>query len=161
GGSGGQILTVLKSGTNQFHGSIYDYLQNWHQDANTFGNKRKPSGTPPTERAHYTQQTLGATFGGPIIRDKLFFFADYAGYRKPTSSQGLVSVATEAMRQGNFSVFLSPSYIASTGKATQLYDSQNNFAPFPGNIVPVRNPVAQYLFAHPEIYPLPNQPSTE
>lgn len=161
GGSGGQILSVFKSGTNEFHGSIYDYLQNWQQDANTFGNKRKPAGTPPTERAHYTQQTLGATFGGPIIRDKLFFFADYAGYRKPTSSQGLVSVATEAMRQGDFSVFLSPAYIASTGKAKQLYDSQNNFAPFAGNMIPVRNPVAQYLFAHPEIYPLPNQPSTE
>jgi len=161
GGSGGQILTVLKSGTNKFHGSVYDYLQNWQQDANTFGNKRKPAGTAPTERTHYTQQTFGATFGGPIFKDKLFFFVDYTGYRKPSSSQALVSVATEAMRRGDFSVFLSPAYRARTGKTIQLYDSQNGFRPFPGNIVPVRNPVAQYLFAHPEIYPLPNQPSTE
>ncbi|AFL87469.1 outer membrane receptor for ferrienterochelin and colicins [Terriglobus roseus DSM 18391] len=161
-GSGGQILTILKSGTNRYHGSVYDYLQNWQQDANTFGNKRKPAGTAPTERGHYTQQTFGATFGGPILHDKLFFFVDYMGYRKPSSSQSLVSVAPAAFRQGDFSVLLSPAYVARTGTAKQLYNSQANFAPFAGNRnIPINNPVARYLFAHPEIYPLPNQPSTE
>jgi hypothetical protein len=161
-GSGGQILTLLKSGTNTFHGSVYDYLQNWNQDANTWGNKRKTPGTPFTDRTHYTQQTFGATFGGPVLKGKLFFFMDFSGYRKPSSASTLYSVAPAAFRQGDFSVFLSPAYVARTGKAKQLYNSQNGFAPFVGNVnVPITNPVARYLFAHPEIYPLPNQVSTE
>jgi len=162
GGSGGQILTVLKSGTNKFHGSVYDYLQNWNQDANTWGNKRKTPGTAFTDRTHYTQQTFGATLGGPILHDKLFFFADYEGYRKPSSSQTTYSVAPASFRQGDFSAFLSAPYVTSARPARQLYNSQANFAPFVGNKnVPINNPVAKYLFAHPEIYPLPNQASTE
>lgn len=156
-GSGGQIMTILKSGTNSFHGSIFDYLQNWHQDANTFSNKRV---TPHNARTKYTQQTFGGTFGGPILHDKLFFFADYSGYRRPNSSRSTYSVAPQTFRNGDFSVYLSDAYKAATGKTVQLYDSQNNFAPFPNNQVPINNPVAKYLFAHPEIYPLPNQSST-
>lgn len=156
-GSGGQIMTVLKSGTNKFHGSVFDYLQNWHQDANTFGNKRN---TPHTARSKYTQQTFGGTVGGPILHDKLFFFADYSGYRKPSSGQGSYNVAPQAFRNGDFSVYLSDAYKAATGKTVQLYDSQNGFAKFANNQVTIQNPVAKYLFAHPEIYPLPNQTST-
>ena len=160
-GSGGQVLTILKSGTNKFHGSVFDYLQNWNQDANTFGNKRKPLGTPPTPRSEYTQQTFGGTLGGPIVHDKLFFFVDYSGYRKPSSGQSTYNVAPAAFRNGDFSIYQSQGYKTATGKTIQLYDSQNGFTPFANNQnVPINNPVAKYLFAHPELYPLPNQAST-
>ncbi|WP_263417189.1 TonB-dependent receptor [Terriglobus albidus] len=152
-GTGGQILTVLKSGSNRFHGSVYDYLQNWNQDANTWSNKRVTPGTTPTARTKYTQQTFGASLGGRIVRDRLFFFGDYAGYRKPSSSIPIYSVAPAAFRTGDFSSLLGTSY-------GQLYDSQNNYAAFTNNKLPVNNPVAAYLFAHPELYPLPNRAST-
>ena len=154
-GTGGQILTVLKSGTNKFHGSAYDYLQNWNEDANTWGNKRVSPGTAPTARTKYTQQTFGATFGGPILRDRLFFFVDYAGYRKPSSSQTLYSVLPAAFRTGDFSSLLS---VANGSK--QLYDSQNGYKAFANNQLTINNPVVKYLIAHPEVYPLPNRTST-
>jgi hypothetical protein len=154
-GTGGQILTVLKSGSNQFHGSAFSYLQNWNQDANTWGNKRVPAGTTPTARTKYTQNTFGGSLGGPILRDKLFFFVDYQGYRKPSSSNPLYSVLPQAFRNGDFSALLT----AANGKK-QLYNSQNNFARFANNQLPINNPVAKYLFAHPELYPLPNHATT-
>ncbi|MFN2976002.1 TonB-dependent receptor [Terriglobus aquaticus] len=153
-GTGGQILTVLKSGTNSFHGSAYDYLQNWNQDANTWGNKRVANVASFTPRTRYTQQTFGGTLGGPIFRDKLFFFADYAGYRKPTSATSLYSVLPQAFRNGDFSALLT----AANG-SKQLYDSQNGYRAFANNQLPINNPVAKYLFAHPELYPLPNRTS--
>jgi hypothetical protein len=156
-GTGGQILTMLKSGTNKFHGSIFEYLQNWHQDANTWGNKRKIAPTPFTAITKYTQQTFGGTIGGPILRNKLFFFADYTGYRRPSAGRSTYSVAPAAFRTGDFSALLSPAYKAATGNTIQLYDSQNGYKPFTNNQVPINNSVAKYLFAHPEIYPLPNQ----
>lgn len=154
-GTGGQILTVLKSGSNHFHGSAFSYLQNWNQDANTWSNKRVAPGVTPTARTKYTQNTFGASLGGPIVRDRLFFFVDYQGYRKPSSSNPLYSVLPQSFRNGDFSALLS----ASNGNK-QLYDSQNNFAAFKNNQLPINSPVAKYLFAHPEIYPLPNRVST-
>ena len=158
-GTGGQIITLLKSGTNKFHGSAFEYLQNWHQDANTYGNKRKLPGVAFTPITKYTQQTFGATFGGPILHNKLFFFGDYTGYRKPSAAPSTYSVAPAAFRTGDFSVLLSPAYKAATGNTIQLYNSQNGYTAFPNNKVPINNPVAKYLFAHPESYPLPNQTS--
>jgi hypothetical protein len=159
-GTGGQIITLLKSGTNKFHGSLFEYLQNWHQDANTWGNKRRLPGVAFGAITKYTQQTFGGTFGGPILHAKLFFFGDYTGYRKPSAGQSAYSVAPAAFRSGDFSVLLSSAYKASTGNTIQLYDSQNGYAAFANNKVTINNPVAKYLFLHPEIYPLPNQAST-
>jgi hypothetical protein len=175
-GTGGQFIQVLKSGTNQYHGTLFFDLQNYLLDANTFGAKRS---VPATPRGKYTQKIYGATLGGPVRiphffngRDKLFFFVDYQGYRKPTSAQGESSVPLNAWRgntSGSSSVdpTISPlagyAYFGNAG-FPQMYDSQNNFAPFNqtingvtyNNLVPIRNPVAVYLFAHPALWPLPN-----
>lgn len=175
--TGGQFLTVLKSGTNQYHGSVYAFLQNYLMDANTFGNKRSKPFTP---RSKYTQKVFGATLGGPVIipglfngRDKLFFFVDYEGYRKPSAGTGTMNVPLNAWR-GNTSAggstvdsSVSPlagyAYFGNTN-FPQLYDSQNNFAPFNQtingvtyyNLIPIRNPVAKYLFANSNLWPLAN-----
>jgi len=145
--NGGAIASILKSGTNQFHGSAYGYLQNQTLNANSWLNKDQPT---PVARNPYTQSIFGGTIGGPILRDKLFFFADYEGARSHTGGVKFASVLTAAMRQGDFSALLAQK------TPTQLFDSQNKFAQFQNNKVSVINPVATYLFAHPELYPLPN-----
>ena len=143
--NGGAVVTVLKSGTNDFHGSAYDLLENENLDANTWANGLT---NPVTPKNSFTQNIFGATFGGPIIKNRLFFFADYEGVRLHKGGISSASVLTPDMLQGNFS--------ALNAKNIQLYDTQNNFAAYSGDQIPVVNPVAQFLAAHPELYPAPN-----
>lgn len=143
--NGGDIVTVLKSGTNQFHGSAYAYLENNKLNANSWANKNHPNPADYQPINPFTQTQFGGTFGGSVIKNKLFFFVDYEGVREHTGGTGTASVFTAAMRQGDFSAV-----------PKQLYDTQNGFVPYQNNRVPVVGPVARYLFAHPELYPLPN-----
>jgi hypothetical protein len=156
--NGGDVVTVLKSGTNKFHGSAYAYVEDQNLEANSWGNKHQPDITDPVTGKQvpnpikinpFTQTTFGGTLGGPILHDRLFFFGDYEGVREHQGGLGQASVFTAAMRQGDFSA-------VQAVNGTQLLDTQNNFAPYANNQVPVVNPVATYLFAHPELYPLPN-----
>jgi len=148
--NGGAIVTILKSGTNHYHGTLYDLLQNETLDANTWGHELT---TPVTPKGSYTQNIFGATFGGPIVPNKLFFFSDYEGVRRHTGGPAATSVLTPDMLQGNFS--------ALTAQGIQLYDTQNTFAPYTNNQVPVVNPVAQFLAANPSLYPAPNAAPTD
>ena len=143
--NGGAVVTILKSGTNNYHGSVYDLLQSQILDANTWGNNHS---VPITPKNSYTQNIFGGTFGGPILKHKLFFFGDYEGVRHHTGGKASASLLTPAMLRGDFS--------ALTAAGIQLYDTQNSFAPYLNNQVPVVNPVAQYLAAHPQLYPAPN-----
>lgn len=146
GRAGGAIVnTALKSGTNQFHGSAFDYLRNSQLDARpTFASTRAP----------FRRNQFGGTLGAPIVKDKLFLFGDYQGFRQSTPlGVDFASVPTALMRQGNFSELLNP---AQSG-LSQTYVIKNLLtgAPFPGNIIPpsLQNPVGlKYLNA----YPLPN-----
>jgi hypothetical protein len=95
--SGGQFNTVVKSGTNQFHGSIYDYLQNRNLDAidqslQNQGFKKNP---------RYDQNRLGATIGGPIKRNKLFFFGNYE--YNPTGLSSSQSAVVETPTAAGYS----------------------------------------------------------
>ncbi|HWH56863.1 MAG TPA: TonB-dependent receptor [Terriglobales bacterium] len=148
--NGGTVVTVLKSGTNNFHGSMYEFLQSQILDANTWSNNHK---TPIIPKNSYTQNIFGGTIGGPIVRNRLFFFADYEGIRHHTGGTSSASLLTPAMLAGNFGVL--------NASGIQLYDTQNGFSPYAGNQVPVTNPVAQYLAAHPELYPAPNSTPTD
>lgn len=143
--NGGDVVSVLKSGTNAWHGTAYAYLQNQKLNANTWVNKNHPNPADFQPINPYTQTQFGGTLGGPVLHNKLFFFLDYEGTRQHKGGTGTASVFTAAMRQGNFSAV-----------PKQLFDTQNNFAPYANNQVPINNPVAKYLFAHPELYPLPN-----
>ena len=148
--NGGAVVTVLKSGTNSYHGSLYDLLQNEKLDANTWGNDHN---VPITPKNSYTQNIFGGTFGGPIVKSKLFFFGDYEGIRRHTGGKTSGSLLTPAMLSGDFSALLNPNL---PGGPIQLYDTQNSFAPYTLDQVIVVNPVAQYLAAHPQLYPAPN-----
>jgi hypothetical protein len=93
--SGGQIAVVTKSGTNAWHGSTFEFLRNTNLDARNYFS---------LERAGFHQNQFGATFGGPVRKDKLFFFADYQGTRVAEGiDTGLISVPTAAERGGDFS----------------------------------------------------------
>lgn len=153
--NGGAVVSILRSGTNNFHGSAYGYLENYNLDANTWLNKHQQ---PIIPKNPYTQSIFGGTLGGPIFRNKLFFFVDYEGVRRHTGGLSHASVLTQAMRNGDFSALLNPPTINGQPayQPIQLYDSQNNFAAYGNNQIPVTNPVAKFLFAHPELYPLPN-----
>lgn len=132
--NGGQVVMVTKSGTNTFHGNAFWFLENTNMNANSWANKHTPDKSAIGPVPSLDRSIFGGTLGGPIIRDRLFFFVDYQGARQHSSSTEFDSVATVAMRNG--------------------------FAPNLGRNVAVLNPVAQYLFAHPEIYPLPNVATT-
>ncbi|MBB5055968.1 hypothetical protein HDF16_000637 [Granulicella aggregans] len=128
--NGGQVVMVTKSGTNQFHGNAFWFLENTNLNADSWTNKHfadpaSRGGVPDLNRSIF-----GGTLGGPVFRDRLFFFVDYQGARQHNNTTEGDSVATAAMRAG--------------------------FAPGLQQNVAILNPVAQYLFAHPEIYPLPN-----
>jgi hypothetical protein len=91
--SGGQIKVVTKSGSNRFHGSAFDFLRNTDLDARNYFS--------PT-RATFNQNQYGGTFGGPIRKDRLFFFADYQGTRQTMGvDTNLIPVPTVADRTGN------------------------------------------------------------
>ncbi|HUY86266.1 MAG TPA: TonB-dependent receptor [Acidimicrobiales bacterium] len=93
--SGGRISVVTKSGTNAIHGSGFEFFRNTELDANDF---------LTAQRVTYQQNQIGGTLGGPMVRDKGFFFADYqyTGMKQGASS-GLVSVPSQSNRDGNFS----------------------------------------------------------
>lgn len=169
-----QIPVITKSGTDQYHGSANYYLQNYLLDANLFQNKRVLPGAAFTPRTDYTQNIFTGTIGGPapFLHKKLFFFADYEAYRKPAGGFSKINVPLNAWRGNTTAATGSPDTSVSPlagyayfGSAVpQLYDSQNGFAPFNQtiggvfyqNLVPIRNPVAKYLFATPGLLPLPN-----
>ena len=91
--SGGQISVITKSGDNAFHGNAFEFLRNTDLDARNYFS--------PT-RGVFRQNQFGGTFGGPILRDKLFFFVDYQGTRQTQGvDTGNISVPSDADRTGN------------------------------------------------------------
>jgi len=89
------VNVMTKSGTNQFHGSLYEYIQNTALNARGFYNK-----TGPKSVEHWN--TYGGSVGGPVIKNKLFFFFNYQRNPASTPTSGLYSYPTAAMQAGNF-----------------------------------------------------------
>lgn len=99
----GVVTMVTKSGTNQFHGSAFEYLRNTVLNANTFFANRAHLARPP-----FIQNQFGATVGGPIKRDKLFFFGSWEAARESIGATTSYTVPTDPFRSGNFSSLSSP-----------------------------------------------------
>ncbi|MGH9684872.1 MAG: TonB-dependent receptor domain-containing protein [Candidatus Acidiferrales bacterium] len=97
-GNGAILNAVIKSGTNSFHGDVYEFFRN---DAFDARNAFDAFGRQP-----YHQNQFGATLGGPIIKDKTFFFIDYEGFRVIQATPQLSTVPTPAEIGGDFSSFL-------------------------------------------------------
>jgi len=92
-GTGGQVNIVTKSGTNQFHGTAFEYLRNSVLDATDFFTNKNGGTKNPLHRNQY-----GGTFGGPVLKDKLFFFASYEGFRQVAPQVSSTRVPTAAER---------------------------------------------------------------
>ncbi len=169
--AGGVVNVSIKSGGNQFHGSLYEfYRRNWLDSNYLFSNFRnlpagrfrKADGT--LEKAEHFLDQYGGVISGPVWipkvyngRDKTFFLFNYEGYREGTPNPNVITVPTDAFRIGDFS-----QYKTATGQLIKIYDpfsanASNNFTrqQFPNNIIPTNriNPIAQKLLA---FYPKAN-----
>ena len=179
--NGGDILAQTKAGTNQWHGSAYYYLSNYLLNANSWGNKHVIAPNPITPRTSFTQIQPGGTglVGGPIMHDRLFIFGSYdagryhaggaanttvAGY----SSRSVLETFSGTLQQTAFMCSTAGTACVGNQALFQLYITEQThtiagvptFGIFPGNKIPVLNPVLQYLYQHPNLYPLPNQAPT-
>ena len=138
--AGSTTNIITRSGSNRFHGAAWEFLRNDAMDArNYFAPQVEP----------LKQSQFGGTLGGPIRKDKTFFFAYYEGFRNRQGETQSATVPSLLERQGNFSQTIDPS----TGKVNPLI---NEFTgqPFPGNQLPFINPIAHNLL---QFFPLPNR----
>jgi hypothetical protein len=163
GRSGGAVLNVtIKSGTNDLHGTVYEFLRNSDMDANNFFNNANGAPIAP-----FKQNQFGFSTGAPILipkvyngKNRTFFFFDYQGTRIRTGQTFLATVPTDAMRQGNFSpvngVAFNTIYDPTTGTINSSGDAVGR-SPFPGNIIPQSrwNPIAAKLLS---MFPEPDTP---
>ena len=119
GRAGGAVINAsIRSGTNQFHGVTYDYLRNTALNATGFF---KPIGNvKPT----LIQNQFGGTLGGPIRKDKIFFFADYEGYRVISSVLSFLTLPTLAQRSGNLGIPIQNPYTGEMYANGIIPDSQ-------------------------------------
>ncbi len=141
---GATVIVETKSGANQIHGSAYEFLRNGDVDATNFFSVGQTK--PP-----FHQNQFGGTFGGPIKKNKLFYFASAESLRVDAGTSSISEVPTSAERSGNFTgrstIFDPATTTAVTGGDTRT--------PFPGNQIPASrfDPVASKVIA---LYPQPN-----
>src|SRR4051794_10886576 len=157
--SGGGVINVAsKGGTNQVHGSLFEYFRNDVLSANDFFSNRSGK---PRPMLRYNQ--FGGTAGGPIIKNRTFFFFAYEGLREEVPTVVTTSVPTALQRAGNFS-----QTFAGNGQLVRIYDPTTTRpdpanpgayirTPFTGNIVPTNrlDPVALKMQSY---YPAANSP---
>src|SRR6185369_16819759 len=100
--AGAQVSLVTKSGSNEFHGSLYEFHRNTATTANTFFNNAVSldNGAPPVERPKLLRNVFGGSLGGPFIKDKFFFFVNYEGRRDAAADSVVKTVPTESLRAG-------------------------------------------------------------
>jgi hypothetical protein len=144
--AGGAAITVVtKSGTNQLHGSVFAYHENQHLRARNFF-ERLP------QKPKSIRNIDGFTLGGPIRRDKLFFFGGWESSRERVSRSGLFTLPLESLRRGDFSGYATTIYDPATGA-----EDGKGREPFPGNLIPLarQSAITRKIQA---LIPLPNQP---
>jgi hypothetical protein len=111
--SGAQATLITKSGTNLFHGAMYEYLRNTDTSANTFFNNL--DGVP---RQELNRNVYGADIGGPIKKDKIFFFLNYEGRKDASDQSELRVVPLDSMRAGTVN------YVTNSGTISSLTPAQ-------------------------------------
>jgi hypothetical protein len=143
--AGGLINMVTKSGTNNFHGTAYEFIRNDVFDAENWFSKRAGLEKPPLRRNQF-----GGTFGGPILRNKTFFFGSYEGFREQRTTPLITTFPTQLMHHGDFSELL-------TGPNPVIIHDPATGVPYPGNIIP-EDQILSVMPGFLDTYiPLPNQ----
>ncbi len=144
--AGGLVNMATKSGTNQLHGSAYEFIRNDKLDALNYFTKRNGGDS----KAPLRRNQFGGTLGGPIYHDKTFFFGSYDGFRQQSTSTLIGSVPTQPMHHGDFSELLA------LPNPRQIHDPAGN--PYPGNIIPA-DQVLSVMPGYLDTYvPDPNRP---
>src|SRR5258705_1818 len=143
--TGGIVVMSTRSGTNQFHGTVFESLRSDALDARNFFASSKPP-------IHLNQ--FGGTFGGPIRKGKTFFFGSWERTRQRTSDAVVSTVPTLLNRQGNFSDLRT-----SAGVPVVVYDPVTG-RPFAGNVIP-RDRADPVALAALQYFPLPNRQGTD
>jgi hypothetical protein len=149
--SGGAFVNVtVKSGTNAFHGSLFETHADQHLEAYQWAANRTRPKLP------FIDNQFGATAGGPIRKDKLFYFATWEGVRVVQGNSVQAQVPNAAMKTGNLSASPTPIHDPLTGNP-----NGSGRTPFPGNIIPASriDTGVQSLLAT-RVWPEPNQPGT-
>ncbi len=142
---GGQVLVTIKSGTNELHGTAYEFLRNDKLDGTNFFANRSGAGKP-----EYRQNQFGGTLGGPIRKNKLFLFGSFDGTRIRSGTSSISTVPTALERTGDFSQIrniFDPLTTAGTGASMRRQM-------FPGDVIPKSrwDPLFPALLA---LYPAP------
>ncbi|MPY91135.1 MAG: hypothetical protein GEU99_24880 [Luteitalea sp.] len=157
--AGGTISVSLKSGTNDFHGSIYEFYRRRWLDSNYDLFERRGE-----EKADHKLDQYGFQVDGPIVRNKTFFMFNYEGYKEKTPNPGFLSYPSQELRNGDFSDYRDDSgrlitvYDPTTGRFNEDGDWVRD--PFPNNIIPQDriHPMAEQFL---DFYPFPNsEPNT-
>ncbi len=168
--TGGVVNMVSRSGSNSFRGTVFEYHRNKALNSNTFFGKRAGLDKPP-----FVQNNFGGVLGGPVLRNKLFFFSSYEGYRNREGVLFRRTVPTAAMKAGDFSDYRN----LTTGAVVPIYDPWTqcgitnpgtgryngdcgtvpNRLQFPGNIIPANriSPIARRYLDFP-VYAEPTVP---
>lgn len=159
GSAGGLIVSTSKSGTNEIHGSAFEYFRNDALDAAGFF---APVQGDRKIKAPLRYNLFGGTLGGPIRRDRTHYFAGYEGTRRTDGFTQTLTVPTELQRAGDFSQTLNTG-----GRLIPIYDPATTRTeggrtlrdPFPGNVIPAQrlDPVSRNLLPY---WPLPNKAPT-
>jgi hypothetical protein len=143
--AGGLVNMVLKSGTNEFRGNGFYYWRDNTLAATPWATNRAGG-----RKSEFRRDIFGGTLGGPILRNKVFFFGDYQGARQEEPpADAFVTVAPLAWRQGDLSSLLARGIVVRDPLTGQ---------PFPNNQIPVSRfgASARNLFTNPDLYPAPN-----
>ncbi len=171
-GAGGVMNVTLKSGTNEFHGAAFEYLQNKALDANRWENNQ--AGQP---RGPFKQNQYGGAIGGPAIKNRTFWFADWQGTKirstggavQNLGTSGFFTIPTPDMINGNFAGILGGNIgnVANVGSVSQgeLFDPHSQQTvngqlvrtPYQGNIIPAAqmDPASLKII---KLFPAPNVP---
>ncbi len=151
-----QVNVSTKSGSNAFHGTVFEFLRNDKFDAKPYAFTSARPAKPPFKWNQY-----GYTVGGPVWipkvfhgRDRFFFMSNFEGYRERKQSQNLFSLPSAAMRDGNFSELLPGLAISDPTRCT-VVGATRTCTPFPGNVIP-RDRLDATALKLLEFYPLPN-----
>jgi hypothetical protein len=137
GAGGGQVNIVTRTGTNQFHGTLYEFLRNDALDARTFNEMDSSS--------HLVRNNFGGSLGGPIVRNKSFFFANYEGLRLTQSMTMIQTVPTAEEVSGDFSMSGATIYNPFSSRPNPNFNPARPVSPgnpqvirdpFPGNVIP-------------------------
>ncbi len=162
----GQVNVSTKSGTNSYHGTLFEFLRNEKLDAKDydFNSASRSSTNLPPKKAPYRQNQYGYTFSGPIQipklfngRNRLFFMSNYEGFKSRKTTTSLGTVLTPEMRNGDFSAILPQFPLADPNSRSGTYPNITQTL-FPNNRIPKSrlSPGSQILLKY---MPLPNQPS--